>query len=924
MRPFASTFCSLTAITFGLLSPPLARAASFADDLTFLKKHTDVLVLSDRAGRAEVAIAPAWQGRVLTSTDDGADGPSFGWINRDLIAAGRIQPHINVFGGEDRLWLGPEGGQFSIFFAKGDPFNLDHWYTPPPIDTEPFQVVRQRRDRVEFRHVFALTNYSGTRFDVEVGRTVRLLAPAEAWKNLGLTPAGGVRVVTYESVNRLVNAGRRPWKKETGLLSLWILGMYNPSPATTIVVPINDGPESQLGKAVTSDYFGAVPPERLIVKNHAIFFSGDGKYRAKIGINPRRSRGILGSYDAAHHVLTLVQFTLPKGRTEYVNSQWKLQDDPYAGDAANSYNDGPAAPGAKPLGPFFEMESSSPAAALAPGQSMTHSHRTIHLQGPEKELDTIARAKLGVSLDEIVHALPRPAAGTDQPVITLQSLLEEMVDADAVARFPAPAFAEKHASSYDRRSKTPNDPEGWFANDDWSEFIRSEEHHGRREWVMLDAPGPGCVVRIWWGGLYPPKEGRIRFYFDGADKPAIEAPAYDLLVGHFLVGRPLAIENGHGPPGAPGGMILHLPITYAQHCKITWDGANFHESHRGQDQRWYNFEYRTYPPDTKIKTFTLDDLKAAHATVEHVAETLLNPPPFTGGVSVALDRKLEPNQAASVALPGGPAALRALEMQIAAEDLPRALRSTILRLTFDGEETVWCPVGDFFGSGVGLNPTHTWYRSVEHDGTLRCRWVMPYQKSGRLVVTALGSKAVTVKIRARVGDWAWNERSMHFQANWRYQNQIHTRPHCDWNYITIAGEGVYLGDTLALFNPVRDWWGEGDEKIFVDGELFPSHFGTGSEDYYGYSWGNPTLFEGPFSAQPRCDGPGNQGHTTNTRTRILDAIPFTKSLRFDMEIWHWRDTNVAYAATTYWYARPGATCNCPPAPEAATTPIPSF
>ena len=211
--------------------------------------------------------------------------------------------------------------------------------------------------------------------------------PCDAWAKLGVKPAAGVNVVAFESDNRITNAGSAPWRKETGLLSIWILGMFNPSPDTTIVVPIAPGPDSTLGPKVTSDYFGAVPPDRLVVGERAAFFRGDGQFRSKIGISPRRSRGVLGSYDAASHVLTIVQFTQPAGAVDYVNSLWKLQDDPYAGDASNSYNDGPPSPGAKPLGPFYELESSSPAAALAPGASLSHVHRTIHLSGAVKELD---------------------------------------------------------------------------------------------------------------------------------------------------------------------------------------------------------------------------------------------------------------------------------------------------------------------------------------------------------------------------------------------------------------------------------------------------------------------------------------------------------------------------------------------------------
>lgn len=384
-----------------------AAPASFGDDVRFLKQHQEVVVLTDRSGQSQVALVGAWQGRVMTSTAEGEGGQSFGWINRELIASGKPQPHIHVFGGEDRFWLGPEGGQFSIFFRQGAQFNLDHWFTPAAIDTLPYTLRSASRSQARYTARFSVTNYSGVAFDLGVDRAVRLLSTRTAWRHLGVPAKEDVRLVAYETDNRITNVGQRPWEKSTGLLSIWILGMFNPSPATTIVVPIKPGPEAELGAKVTSDYFGTVPADRLQVKEDVIFFSGDGKYRSKIGVSHRRSRGVLGSYDAEGRVLTLVQFSQPAGAVDYVNSLWKLQDQPYAGDAANSYNDGPPSPGAKPLGPFYELESSSPAIALAPGKSRAHVHRTLHLRGSAASLDAVARAVLGVSLPDIQAALPR-------------------------------------------------------------------------------------------------------------------------------------------------------------------------------------------------------------------------------------------------------------------------------------------------------------------------------------------------------------------------------------------------------------------------------------------------------------------------------------------------------------------------------------
>jgi hypothetical protein len=378
-----------------------APVATFQDAVALVNEHSHLIVLSDDAGRASIAVWPAMQGRVLTSTATGAAGHSFGWVNRELIASGKNQPHMNTVGGEDRLWLGPEGGQFSIFFAPGVPFDLDHWYTPAPIDTEPFDIVRQAKTSVSFRKDFGVINYSGTKFQVRVDREVRLLSSGEVWKALGVSPVQGIKLVGFESNNTLTNVAATSWSKSTGLLSIWILGQFEATPTTTIILPIHPGPTERLGIPVTTDYFGTVPADRIAIEDNAVFFKADANYRSKLGLSPLRGKGVLGSYDRKNRVLTVVQYTQPPTATEYVNSSWKIQDNPFKGDVANCYNDGPPAPGKPQLGHFYEMESSSPAETLAPNASVKHTQRTIHLVGPEDLLDPIAKKVLGVSLEDV-------------------------------------------------------------------------------------------------------------------------------------------------------------------------------------------------------------------------------------------------------------------------------------------------------------------------------------------------------------------------------------------------------------------------------------------------------------------------------------------------------------------------------------------
>jgi hypothetical protein len=406
---FALAVLCFIALACGAPQPEPARGVptQFDADLAFLRENTDVVVLSDASGASRVVVAPEYQGRVMTSTTGGDDAPSFGWIGRAAIAMGQRQPHINVFGGEDRFWLGPEGGQFSLYFKKGDPFDLEHWQVPESIDWEKWEVDTQSATAVRFRKRMSLVNYTGSVFDIEVDRTIRMLGPDEFTKHLGEPLGSGVRMVAFESSNRVTNAGREPWRPESGLLSIWILGMFTPSPETTIAIPFVPGPETTLGSIVNDAYFGKVPEDRLRVTGSVVLFRGDGQHRSKIGLSPSRARSVAGSYDGKRRVLTLVEFTRPAGAKTYVNSMWEMQRDPYEGDVINSYNDGPPAPGKPPLGPFYEIETSSPALSLAPAQPHTHVHRTFHLVGPEAELDRIARATLTLGIGELSEAFRR-------------------------------------------------------------------------------------------------------------------------------------------------------------------------------------------------------------------------------------------------------------------------------------------------------------------------------------------------------------------------------------------------------------------------------------------------------------------------------------------------------------------------------------
>lgn len=400
----------MLAAAAALAQQPQGAKPTYDDDLRFLAAHTDVLELTDDHG-ARVAVCPKYQGRVMTSTAQGPKGTSFGWINRPFISAGEKDTVFNNYGGEDRFWLSPEAGQFALFFAPDAEQTLANWRTPPGLNEGSFRLASGRREpfyRLTARRQFV--NAAGTSFDVEISRTIRLIGLARAAELLGAPLTGLVQdgktrrlgMVAFCSENTIINVGAA-MTQESGLLSIWTLGQFPPGEQTVIVAPYRPGDDSELGPVVTGDYFAAPGPERLKVTPAAVLFKGDGRFRSKIGISPRRARPAAGSIDFAAGVLTIVHYSLPADADDllYLNNAWALpQAEPYRGDAFNSYNDGPAEPGADTLGGFYELETLSPARPLATGDRLTHTHATFHFQGELADLAKIAQAVLGIDLEE--------------------------------------------------------------------------------------------------------------------------------------------------------------------------------------------------------------------------------------------------------------------------------------------------------------------------------------------------------------------------------------------------------------------------------------------------------------------------------------------------------------------------------------------
>lgn len=489
--------------------------------------------------------------------------------------------------------------------------------------------------------------------------------------------------------------------------------------------------------------------------------------------------------------------------------------------------------------------------------------------------------------------------------VTLESLLDEMISFDAPTAPPTVAYRAAQTSSYDRRTVAP-DSAGWFANDDGAGYERLDTIGGRVEKVLFEQEGPGAVTRIWMTTL--DKRGTLRFYFDGANRPSLTIPAYDMSRFPFEAGEALSLTHTHyvDEPSGKGGNTFFLPIPYARSCKITFEEPDYSV----KIPRYYHIGYRIYEPSTAVETFSISQARRLAAKIAEVNRCMMSPETFAGGIECTRTLSTDIAHEASLPLPGGAKAVRSLRVHLSDFDIERLdeiMSSTFISMDFDGVRCVDVPLDCFFGAGSGAVTVKS--RFTESDGAGDClsRWVMPYAEHAVITLSSCADAKFAATLTCHVDDFQTPADMFYFHAAYRDEksvavgNDYGSNDNLDWNFTTIAGRGIYCGDVFSLYNHCPDWYGEGDEKIWVDDDTFPSFMGTGTEDYYNCSWAPVVPFATPFGGAPRADSPTSHGYNTFFRTRNLDVIPFSESLTFDLEMLSWTPGAIDCRAAAFWY-----------------------
>lgn len=482
---------------------------------------------------------------------------------------------------------------------------------------------------------------------------------------------------------------------------------------------------------------------------------------------------------------------------------------------------------------------------------------------------------------------------------TYVDLVNRLVDLPALAVPPPPGETCAQWSSYDRASRfnaATGKYERWDANGDGGGFIRREGD----SFVIAEMEGPGCLWRVW---SARPEQGHVRLFLDGAETPVLDLPFKAWFDGSTEPFTRSALVHT-----VAMGWNNYTPIPYQKSCKIV------------ADQGWgayYQFVYTTFPEGTRVPTFRPDLANDEKAALDRVNAILSAPGPARfdqprQGITVERHQFAVHDGGVRTIGISGPRAITGIRVKIELPESPAdrtVLREHTIQIRWDGEKhpSVWSPLGDFFGTAAGANPYRSLPAGLTEDGWWYANWYMPFARQAEITLGNDGETARPIVLEIEHAPLNGDPNALaQFHAKWHRDAFLPPEPErqaIDWTLLSVAGRGRFLGVNLHVWNPKGGWWGEGDEKFHVDGEKFPSTIGTGSEDYFGYAWCNPTLFENAYHNQ--TISMNNKGHVSVNRWHIADNIPFQRSFDGYLEKYYPNTRPTLYAATVYWYQMPG-------------------
>ena len=491
--------------------------------------------------------------------------------------------------------------------------------------------------------------------------------------------------------------------------------------------------------------------------------------------------------------------------------------------------------------------------------------------------------------------------------MTYVDLIKRLTDQEALSVLPSTDEKAFQWSSYDRASyynMSTGKYANWDANVDKNGIIRMEGNNA----VLAEMQGPGCITRIWTAA---PDSGHVKIYLDGSLTPVIDLPFTGYFTGSYAPFNYKSLVY----KTAAQGYNNYIPISYQTSCKIVaepgWGG-------------YYHFDYIQFPAGTVVPAFTGALTLAEQTALGNVNNYLLNSlgtdPAGTrnGQQQISNTYDITANNEVTAFQTSAQGAITCIKVKVNditdKEDESKALRELALSMYWDGLSSpgVWAPLGDFFGTAIGVNHYKSLPLGVTDDGYFYSYWYMPYNSGAVIKIKNDGAVSRNVSVTVVSAPLTKPISQLgRFHAKWnRPYLAAESERWPDHIFLKTTGRGRYVGVMLHNFRPsgLKDpnskpgspWWGEGDEKFFVDGEKSPSTYGTGTEDLFGYAWGDGSYFNNVFHSQTLNQGNNGIGNISVNRFQITDNVPFQTSFEGALEKYYDNDY-ARYGMIPYWY-----------------------
>ena len=497
-------------------------------------------------------------------------------------------------------------------------------------------------------------------------------------------------------------------------------------------------------------------------------------------------------------------------------------------------------------------------------------------------------------------------------------LIGSLTNLEHLAELPVAGETSAEWTSHDRAS-TYNSDTGqyvnWNANNDDSGNLGTQADGGT---ILAQMNGPGCLWRIWSGQV---GTGHVKIFLDGSNTPAADLAFQDYFnQTQFPFNYPSLNYT------ICSGFDSYLPIPYNVSCKVVA---------YGNWGRYFHFNYSTFGPGVTVPAFTTNLTANEQATLANVNDFLLHqlgtdPAGVRAGqVTITNSYSIAPRQSVTSLNLGGQAAITGFKVRLkdlAGVSVPwRVLRELTVSMFWDGETngSVWAPLGDFFGSCCGYIPYQSLPMGMQSNGWMYSFWYMPFASGAKIVLANSGNATRNLEVIVTYAPLTKPINTLaRFHAKWNRGAYVTANGRSpDYRFLATTGKGRFVGLAMNVYQKTDvspgPWWGEGDEKFFVDGEMMPSWFGTGSEDYFGFAWGTPGYFSQPYHSQ-LLSPPGNlyaPGNRALNRVHITDNVPFQNAFDGSIEKWQYPDeSNTRYGMMPFWYLASGGTDSYGPQP----------